>query len=575
MTEPAFRILCIDDEEAIRQDVADELRDAGYEVVEAGDGSEGLEVIVDRRPDLVVSDLTMPRMDGHELLRRLRNDHPDFLTLPFIFLTAMSDKAHILEGKKLGADDYLTKPIDFDLLLVTIEARLNQVQRMNAQRDEQLVKLYQNLNTPPVGTQSSAGKHAVEGPPSTAEPAMPAPEAAEGNAGTGKHRPSEKPATPPSPPADLKGRLEESGGTCVAGKLQVVGLEAVKAAHGDAWPQHSKTVKSIAEATIRGHLTKDDVLEASQDHRFLIFFGSLSEQEAALKAQSIAEEIQVKLLGTDSLELVFEEEDCSVEADAHEVAIDPKDLAETDSIFDLVMAKVDQAAENARQRERAGMLRLVENAHIVPLAVTTRERAAAPIEIAEFDKASRQDVDGLRRARPGSDDLAADLDALRLGQTSEMLCKNAGRGQTLLLVNVSFSTLRSQKALERYLDLCAALTDEAKARLAINLGGIPDGYPFAKTQTLFHALRKHCRLVTLEFSDFSPGNLDLKALQASIVTCDHQQIRSKVAKQSNGFKSFISSLQAQKTRLLMYNVPNQKEADILFKLGVAFIAVGR
>lgn len=140
-------ILLIDDEEDLRVDIVEELQAAGYAVAEAGDGRTGLEMIVKGRPDLVLCDISMPGWSGYDVLDRLRTDHPDLADTPFVFLTALADRSDITRGKRSGADDYLTKPIDFDDLLATVEARLRQVTRMVERKSAELEDAQQALLT--------------------------------------------------------------------------------------------------------------------------------------------------------------------------------------------------------------------------------------------------------------------------------------------------------------------------------------------------------------------------------------------------------------------------------------------
>lgn len=118
------KIVCIEDEGQIRVDVADELRDAGHDVIEAVNGRDGLESILEHDPDVVVCDCLMPIMTGIELLATLRRDHPRFDDLSIVFPSAHADKNHVKAGKDLGAHAYLTKPVDFGLLVDTVEALL-------------------------------------------------------------------------------------------------------------------------------------------------------------------------------------------------------------------------------------------------------------------------------------------------------------------------------------------------------------------------------------------------------------------------------------------------------------------
>lgn len=123
------KLLCVEDEADLRADICEELVAAGYIVDEASNGMEALALLLAGPYDLVLCDITMPRMSGLELLKKVRLES-DLADLPFIFLTALAGRNDIIAGKEAGVDDYLTKPIDFDLMLITIAARLDQVARI-------------------------------------------------------------------------------------------------------------------------------------------------------------------------------------------------------------------------------------------------------------------------------------------------------------------------------------------------------------------------------------------------------------------------------------------------------------
>lgn len=126
-------IVVIDDDEAIRTLIAAALRFEGYEVMEAQDGAEGLTVVRDHRPDLVVSDVNMPVMDGFAMCQALRSE-PAIQATPVILLTSLQERAYVRAGMTSGADDYLTKPIDFDDLLAATATQLNKhLMRQSAQ----------------------------------------------------------------------------------------------------------------------------------------------------------------------------------------------------------------------------------------------------------------------------------------------------------------------------------------------------------------------------------------------------------------------------------------------------------
>lgn len=121
-------ILCIEDEVDVRTLIVEELTDAGFVVLQASNGREGLDVIVAKWPDIVICDVSMPEMTGTELLAEIQLNHPDLAMTPFIFLTAMADKETRLEGLRAGADDYLLKPVDFDELMAKIEGCVKRIE---------------------------------------------------------------------------------------------------------------------------------------------------------------------------------------------------------------------------------------------------------------------------------------------------------------------------------------------------------------------------------------------------------------------------------------------------------------
>lgn len=154
--DPAPLVLVVEDEPALRRDLVEELQEAGYRAHAAANGEEGRAALGDLRPDLVLCDITMPGLDGYGLLAALRAERPDLASVPFVFLTAMSEPQDVIEGKLQGADDYLVKPVDYDLLLATVSARLRQVARIRGQLDHEIDRLRGAL-----GGLSAGGSHRV------------------------------------------------------------------------------------------------------------------------------------------------------------------------------------------------------------------------------------------------------------------------------------------------------------------------------------------------------------------------------------------------------------------------------
>lgn len=129
-------ILLIEDNELIRENTAELLELAGYAVLTAENGKIGVEQALVTKPDLVVCDIMMPVLDGYGVLQ-IFNQNPQLSGVPFIFLTAKTERTDMRRGMELGADDYLTKPFDEVELLSAITGRLNRFRHLKSDYDLQ------------------------------------------------------------------------------------------------------------------------------------------------------------------------------------------------------------------------------------------------------------------------------------------------------------------------------------------------------------------------------------------------------------------------------------------------------
>lgn len=124
------KILVIDDEPDLVSTIQCHLKWYHYEVITATDGKEGLEKAVNEKPDLILLDISMPVMNGHEMLERLRK-HPDLKDVPVIMLTALCEAKDITTASSYGIADYVTKPFDFTELMEKIASALGNKKTLN------------------------------------------------------------------------------------------------------------------------------------------------------------------------------------------------------------------------------------------------------------------------------------------------------------------------------------------------------------------------------------------------------------------------------------------------------------
>ena len=140
----APRILVVDDHEPLLTAIQGILEGEGYAIFTATNGVLALEMMDEVVPNLIIADIMMPRMDGYALYEAIRAQQ-EWVTIPFIFLTAKAEREDKLKGKNMGAEDYLTKPFDPQELVVAVRSRLGRARAIKEATDSQLDRLKQQI----------------------------------------------------------------------------------------------------------------------------------------------------------------------------------------------------------------------------------------------------------------------------------------------------------------------------------------------------------------------------------------------------------------------------------------------
>jgi DNA-binding NarL/FixJ family response regulator len=127
-------ILIIEDDASYRVSIARILQLEGFDVCSAENGVAGIAMIRGKRPDLILCDIMMPGLDGHDVLEYLKNDGANS-DIPFIFVTALNERAEVRRGMAKGADDFLTKPFSAEELVAAVRGRLRRVEMFRRQEE--------------------------------------------------------------------------------------------------------------------------------------------------------------------------------------------------------------------------------------------------------------------------------------------------------------------------------------------------------------------------------------------------------------------------------------------------------
>ena len=137
-------ILIIDDAEDLRSIIAESLTLCGFRTLTAAEGLSGVRMAQEHRPDLVICDVHMPKLDGYGTLQAMREQEAT-AGIPFIFLSGATEKGDVRRGMELGADDYLTKPFSPKELKAAIQTRFEKQAKWQRQSDQRFEELRENL----------------------------------------------------------------------------------------------------------------------------------------------------------------------------------------------------------------------------------------------------------------------------------------------------------------------------------------------------------------------------------------------------------------------------------------------
>lgn len=138
-------ILVIEDNQDVRENTSEILEMANYKVLQAENGKQGVDIAQNAKPDLIICDIMMPVLDGYGVIHLL-NKSPDTAGIPFIFLTAKSERTDMRKGMEMGADDYISKPFDDIELLNAVEVRLKKSEVLKAEYSQSVQGLNKFFN---------------------------------------------------------------------------------------------------------------------------------------------------------------------------------------------------------------------------------------------------------------------------------------------------------------------------------------------------------------------------------------------------------------------------------------------
>lgn len=419
------KILVLEDEDELRELIDEELNEVGHHAVSFSRGQEALDYLTQENVDLILSDITMPQMTGYQFFRNLKEQLPQHTQTPFIFMTALSDREDQLKGLRLGVDDYITKPIDYDLMLLRVEGHLRRRQAM--------------VDTAP----PPAANDTQVNPPLTG-------------------------GSDPEQAAKLKAMLQESGGRVMASRFVKISLETVRERVGDRWSEMSDEITQNAELVIRAHLGPKDIFSVTPSNDFLVCFAGLDEEELKAKTSLVRDELWERLFS-----VTQDEELSSIETQSHELSLD-LDTLDEDNIFLEADKAIDQEHKKGIESKKKQLEQIYSFESFLAYPLIGMTGGASKIKALSFNKKIMDKIRSLSSVGDYDTRFFLDLQKTMFERLEDMPKFSQAFAQHAMLLPVGFHLLRNPEARDELTDLCKRIEKKLKAIMIIEVMNAPD-----------------------------------------------------------------------------------------------------
>ncbi len=527
------KILLVEDEEEIRGTIAAELDDAGYQVVQAANGREGLEAIRSEKPDLILSDISMPELDGIGMLESFQRELPDQVGTPFIFLTAYTDRERQIAARRHGADEFLNKPVEFDVLLAVVENQLKKRQTARKQHNEELVKLFKRLQFEPV-------------PPADADV------------------PIEKVSLAPhaSLPNDIQDRRHSLGGW-----ITLIGLNEVREKLGPRWNRVASTVKALAENRIAQNLTEKDTYRAISDDAFEVCIHRQSEAEASATIRRIKQQILDGLgtiqldengpPGAASSELTTLRQ---VRAEFYPIP-PPSDGAGGSShdLLDVVSAKIERAAEAFTQNASEMLAKIVQDGEIHLIPILDRNLGSTQVAYCALDPAASSTELNMRTAFAHEPEKMLELDTAKFGLAIQAVISSKSRQFGSFAVSVDVNSIRTPKSRQKYLSLLGKIPYATRSKFVFLVENGLGQVHASLLADIVRSLKPFSITCWLRATTPEPFDKSIDDAVAPVIAMNYFDLENTIKTSSEKLKVFRKNIATSKILLMVDGMVDSRQ----------------
>ncbi len=375
--------------------------------------------------------------------------------------------------------------------------------------------------------------------------------------------------------AKVKAQADGDPGALTLGRLQLVGLQAVREQLGERWSSVVERVRAVSEATLRKRLTQDDTFLFEPNGDVVVCFGNLAGAEAWFKATSIAREIRDHLLGCEGESvldhLAMEPEtlaDASeVKADVHELPAPLSDGEGEGDLVAMVLWKLEEAERGLRHRARDYLEQLERRWQVKPRPVKAAAGIPARFAMADSDAETRRTLGRLLSMVRGDSQQLVQIDLLAIAAAVDFIGQGGVPNGSLLAVPLHCASMVDGSAYQQLAATGGKLAPEFRNRLILVLDAIPADLSPAGLSEVLRRLRAFARLQAIKLK---APRLDWQHLQAAptpLVLIDHAPAIAHLRRRPLEVKRFLADVKANGSRPMVDHVPPGESVQALIDAG--------
>jgi CheY-like chemotaxis protein len=474
----------------------------------------------------------MPGLDGIGLLQTIRKQCPKQADTPFLFLTAYSDRDRQIAARRHGADEFLNKPVEMDVLLAVVENQIRKRRASKGQHEEELVKLFRKLQQDP----SAQWTEIVREPRAGVPTAVAATE----------HSQQER--------------------HLVGGWIKLIGLSDVKEKLGPRWDKVASTVRQLAENKIAQNLSENDTYRLIGDEVFEVCIHGGSEAETSATVRRIQQQILdgIGALALDGSSLPdIDQTDLAtlgqVRAEFYPLSPSEAGNDEHGDLLEVVSAKIERAAKAFTQNSGQMLAQIVHDGEMQLVPILDHNLTSTRLAYCAFDAAASSIETRMRDAYAHDPQKMLDLDMAKLGLAIPAAIGRASQQFTSFIVSVDVNSVRTPKSRQKYLSLLGSIPHANRSQFVLLIeNGLAQVHASLLTD-IARSLKPFSITCWLRVTTPEPYDKSVADAMAPVVAMSYFDLENLVRTNSEKIKMFRKNLASRKILFLIDGIVDSRQ----------------